>query len=167
MATYDMEVNLAKDRKRATTNMTVIHATMKQMIRVKGHGRKLYMDNYFSSPDLYNEITAEKINCWSTDRQDCKGMMDDRSKTPKLKQGDITIRKNCNMTAVVWKNKHDVQVLTNIHDPPAESNFCDESGNALKPASVEDYNQHMNYVNKSEGMASSYSISRRTWKWKK
>jgi hypothetical protein len=31
-------------------------------------------------------------------------------------------------------------MLTNIHVSPAEGNFYDESGNALKPATVEDYN---------------------------
>ena len=46
------------------------------------------------------------------------------------------------MTAVIWKEKHDVHVLTNIHDP-AEGNFCDESGNPLKSAIVEDCNRHM------------------------
>jgi hypothetical protein len=58
-------------------------------------------------------------------------------------------------------------ILTNIHDPPAEGNFCDESGNALKPAIVADYNRHMGYVDKGDRMANSYSISRRTWKWMK
>jgi hypothetical protein len=56
--TYDMEVYLGKDRKRATTHMTVTHATVKQRTRrVQRRGHKLYMDNYFSSPDLYNDLT--------------------------------------------------------------------------------------------------------------
>jgi hypothetical protein len=58
-------------------------------------------------------------------------------------------------------------MLTNMHVSPAEGNFCDESGNALKPAIMEDYNRHMGYVDKSDRMANSYSISRRTWKWTK
>ena len=56
--TYDMEVYSGKDRKRATIDMTVTHATVKQLIRsVQGRGHKLYMDDYFSSPDLYNDLT--------------------------------------------------------------------------------------------------------------
>jgi hypothetical protein len=31
-------------------------------------------------------------------------------------------------------------MLTNIHVSPAEGNFCDDSGNTLTPAIVEDYN---------------------------
>jgi hypothetical protein len=62
MATHDMEVYLAKDRKWATTNTKVTHATVKQMITVEEHRRKLYMDSNFSSPDLYG-LTKQKINC--------------------------------------------------------------------------------------------------------
>jgi hypothetical protein len=41
---------------------------------------------------------------------------------------------------MVWKDKCDMHILKNIHDPPAERNFCDEGANTLKPATVEDYN---------------------------
>jgi len=43
------------------------------------------------------------------------------------------------MTAVVWKDNHDMHMLTDIYDLPAEGNFCDESGNTLIPAIVEEY----------------------------
>jgi hypothetical protein len=81
--TYDMEVYLGKDRQRARTDMTATPAMVKQLTRrVKGHGHKLYMDNYFSSPDLYDDLTKQKINCCGTVRPHHKGMPDDfRSKT--------------------------------------------------------------------------------------
>lgn len=69
------------------------------------------------------------------------------------------------MTAVIWKEKHDVHVLTNIHDP-AEGNFCDESGNPLKSAIVEDCNQHMGYVNKSD-ICEQLLYQSPMWKWTK
>jgi hypothetical protein len=47
-------------------------------------------------------------------------MPDDfRSKILKLKWGD--------MTAIVWKDKSDVHMLTYIHNPLAECNYCDKS----------------------------------------
>jgi hypothetical protein len=58
-----------------------------------------------------------------------------------------------------------MHMLTNMHNPPAEGNFCEESGNALRPEIVEHYNQHMGYIDKSDRMANSHSIGRRTWKW--
>jgi hypothetical protein len=91
-------------------------------------------------------------------------MPDDcRSKTLKMKGGHIRLTRG-DMIAVVWKDKCDVNMLTNIHDPPDEGDFCDESGNTLKPAVMEDNNQHMGYVDKSDRMVNSYSISHYIWK---
>jgi len=70
------------------------------------------------------------------------------------------------MTTVVWKDNHDMHMLSYINDPPAEGNFCDESGNSLKPAIVEDYNQHMGYINNwQNGKQLLYQSP--TWKWTK
>jgi hypothetical protein len=60
-----------------------------------------------------------------------------------------------NLTAVVWKDKRDMNMLMNMHHPPAEGNFYDEHGNTLKSAIAQDYNRHMGYVD-------SYTISRWT-----
>jgi hypothetical protein len=54
-----------------------------------------------------------------------------------------------------------------MHYPPAESNFCDEHGNALKPAIIQDYNGHMRYIDKSDHMMNTYSTSKWTRKWTK
>ena len=51
--------------------------------------------------------------------------------------------------------------------PPVEGNFTDESGQAIRPRVVEDYNAHMGFVDKSDRMVNSYGIARRTWKWTK
>ena len=47
-----------------------------------------------------------------------------------------------------------------------EGNFTEESGQAIKPRVVEDYNAYMGFVDKSDRMVS-YGIARRTWKWTK
>jgi len=68
------------------------------------------------------------------------------------------------LTALLWRDKRDICILTSIHDPPAEGNFCDNNGKAIKPQIVADYNRHMGYVDKGDGMANSYSINHHTWK---
>jgi len=65
------------------------------------------------------------------------------------------------------RDKRDVRILTNIHDPPADGNFCNNKGKAIQPQIVADYNRHMVYVDKGNRMANSYSINHRTWKWTK
>ena len=71
------------------------------------------------------------------------------------------------MTAILWRDKRDVCMLTNTHNAPAEGNFCNEGRKAIKLQIMMDYNHHMGYVDKGDRMANSYSISRRTFKWAK
>jgi hypothetical protein len=85
----------------------------------------------------------------------------------RTKKGDIITRVRGNQSIVRWKDRHDVYVLTNMHTPPVEGNFCDESGRATKPRVIEDYNARMGYVDKLDRMVNSYGIARRTWKWTK
>jgi len=92
---------------------------------------------------------------------------DIKPKTLRLKCGDIRVRTRGDLTAVVWKDKRDVYLLTNIHDPLREGNHRDEHGNAIKPAIVADYNRHMGHVDNSDRLANSYTASSQTWKWTK
>jgi hypothetical protein len=79
-----------------------------------------------------------------------------------LKRGKIQVRVRGNMTALVWKDKQDIHTFTNMHNPPAEVNFCDEHGNAIKPTIMEEYSKHTSFVDKMNRMAKSYSISCQT-----
>jgi hypothetical protein len=54
-----------------------------------------------------------------------------------------------------------------IHDAPAEGNFCDDNGASIKSQIVANYRRHMSYVDKGDRMANSYSINRHTWRWTK
>ncbi|PNF29671.1 PiggyBac transposable element-derived protein 4 [Cryptotermes secundus] len=167
--TYDMTVYLGKQRQLATEQITSTHGIVLQLIRrVEGLGHKIYMDNYFSSPALFDDLLDRKINSCGTVRNDRRGMPQDiRPKSMKLKKGDVVTRVKGHLSVVRWKDKRDVYVLTNLHPPPLEGNFRDESGHAVKPHVIEDYNAHMGFVDKSDRMVNSYGIARRTWKWTK
>ena len=126
------------------------------------------MDNFFSSPDLFDELAQKKISCCGTVRLNRKGMPKDlEPKALRLKSDDIRARTRGDLTAVVWRDKRDVCLLTNIRDPPTEGNYRDEHRNTIKPAIVADYNRHMGHVDNADRMANSYTASRQTWKWKK
>jgi len=85
----------------------------------------------------------------------------------KLQRGDLPVRTRGDLTAILWRDKRDVRILINIHDPPAEGNFCNSNGTAIEPQIGADYNRHMGCVDKGDRMANSYSINRRKWKWTK
>ena len=122
----------------------------------------------FSYTKLENSITfpRNKLHSCGTVRPNRKGMPQDLC-PKKMVRGDLQVRARGELTAVLWRYKWDVRILTNIHDPPAEGNFCDNNGKAIKLQIVADYNRQIGYVDKGDGMANSYSINRRAWKWTK
>jgi hypothetical protein len=79
--------------------------------------------------------------------------------------GNLQVWTRGDLTAILWRDKRNVRILTNIHAAPTEGNFCDNNGKAIKPQIVADYNCHMGYVDKGSRMTNTYSINRRTWKW--
>jgi hypothetical protein len=130
---------------------------------IRNVGHKLYMDNCFSSPNLFDNLHTKTINSCGTDRTNQKEMLWNFGK--KLKWDDTKTRVWGNKTATIWKDKRNVNMM-DMHHPPAEGNLYDGHGNTLRPATVQDYNMHT-VVDKSDIMTNSYSIKRHTWKWTK
>jgi hypothetical protein len=59
---YNMRVYLGKDRTCATDTMTATHDTVAGLMRrVENVGHKLYMDNFFSFPDLLCHRNLERL----------------------------------------------------------------------------------------------------------
>jgi len=119
--TYDMNVYLGKDRQRAAQHLTATHNTLVNLTRgVEGFGHKLYMDNFFPSPDLYDDLTQKKIFCCGTVRLYRKGMpKDHKPKTLRMKGGDIRVRTRGDLTAVVWKDPCASWQTSTIHPEKA------------------------------------------------
>ena len=108
--TYDVNVFLGKDRQRAAQHLAATHNTVANLTNgVEGLGHKLYMDKFFSSPDLYDDLAQKKILCCGMVRLHRKGMPKDlKPKALRLKHGDIRVRTRGDLTAVVWKDKRHV-----------------------------------------------------------
>jgi len=69
---------------------------------------------FFPSPNLYDDLAQKKIFYCGTVRLHRKGMPKDlKPKTLRLKRGDIRVRTRGDLTAVAWKGKRDVCLLTN------------------------------------------------------
>jgi hypothetical protein len=108
--------------------MTATHAIVRsQTRRLERVGHRLFIDNFFSSPDFLDDLHTRDINCYRTVRQNCKGMprcFD--SRILKLKWGDTHARVRGKLSALVWKDRKDVHILTSIHRPSTEGNLSDE-----------------------------------------
>jgi hypothetical protein len=79
---------------------------------------------------------------------------------PKSMKGHTVTRVKGNLSVVCWKDKRDVYVLTNMHSPSVDCNFRDESGNAIKPRVIKDYNAHKDFVDKSDRMETAMEFLR-------
>jgi hypothetical protein len=106
--TYYMKVYLGRDSLSATDDMTATHATVRHSTcRVEGLGRKLFMDNFFSSPRLFDDLLRRKIHSCGTVWPNRKDMPSDFGPKKKLKltKGDIRGRTRGNLTALAWKDR--------------------------------------------------------------
>jgi len=122
------------------------------------------MDNFFSSPRLFDDLDGHKINSCGTVRPERKDLPHDFG--PKqLKRGDVRVKTRGGLTSLVWKDRREVYMLTNMDPPPAEGNFSDNSNCPMKPHIMEQYNRHMGFVNISDRMANSYLMDRCNLKW--
>ena len=68
-----------------------------------------------------------------------------------FKWGDLQVQTRGDLT-ILWRDKRDIRILTNIHDTPAGGNFCDTNGKAIKIQIVVDYDRHTGYVDKVDRM---------------
>jgi hypothetical protein len=86
-------------------------------------------------------------------------------KTLKLKRGDVRLKSRGFLTALVWNDRRQIYVLTNIDTQPAQGNFCDSS---IRPGNlqiVERYKRLMCFVESSVCMVNSPAKIRHNLKW--
>jgi hypothetical protein len=85
--TYNMNMYLGKDGKRVIPSMIATRATVTGLPARTEHGYKLYMDNFFSSTALFDDLYTKTINCYGTVRPNREGMPKNFGHKTKLKRG--------------------------------------------------------------------------------
>jgi len=100
--TCAMRVYLGKDSQSSTDDIIPTHATVRHLTRrVEGLGHKLFMDNFFSSPRLSDDLDRHKINSCGTVQRNRKDMPRDFGpKKLKLKRGDVRMKTRGCLTAL-------------------------------------------------------------------
>ena len=119
-----MRLYLGKDSRSATDDMTATHATVRHLTSIV----LVFMDNFFSSHRLFDDLLRRKIHSCGTVRPNRKVMPSVFGpKKLNLRKGDVRVRTGGNLTALAWKDRRDVYILINMDPPPEEGNFCDDS----------------------------------------
>lgn len=131
------------------------------------NGHTLFVDNWYTSPSLFDYLYKNKTTACGTVKRNRKNMP---TFTEKLEKSEFTHRSTENLLAVKWKDKREVHMLTSCHIPGAkETGKKDrETGRVImKPTCVVDYNENMGAVDKSDMLLSSTECVRKTMKWYK
>jgi len=73
--TCAMRVYLGNDSQSASDDMTATHATVRNLTsRDEGLGHKLFLENFFTSPRLFEDLDGHKINSCGTVQPNKKDM---------------------------------------------------------------------------------------------
>jgi hypothetical protein len=73
-----MKIHVGKKIQHRVQNLTIAHVTVNE--KLQGHGHKSYMDNFFASPQLFQDLAMKNIYCCGTVRPNRTGMPQDLRK---------------------------------------------------------------------------------------
>jgi hypothetical protein len=104
--TDDMNVYLGEQCKNAAGDVTATHSTVELVGRVENKGHKLYVNSYFSSPQLFYDLCNRKLCSCGTVQHNRNNMPANFGpKQLKFKKGDIVSKVHDNLKAICWKDE--------------------------------------------------------------
>jgi hypothetical protein len=135
------------------------------------NGHHVYLDNYYTSPELFSELYLLNTYACGTLRKNRIGTPEALKRpTLKLKPSECIFRRKDNLLAVKFHDKRDVHALTTIHQATVSVlNKIDHNTHApvTKPTCIVDYIASMGGVDVADQMNQNYSCLRKTTKWYK
>jgi hypothetical protein len=88
---------------------------MELMAPYQSRGHNLYIDNWYSSPTVFEKLLQTDTNVVGTIRLNRKNMPEELKKQ-KLEKGDAIATYSHKMMAVKWQDEKPVTILTMMHD---------------------------------------------------
>ena len=134
---------------------------------VLGKGYMLFVDNYYTSPTLFDALFAEDTMAVGTARLNRREMPKALKET-KLTRGQAVFRQRENLTAVKWRDKRDVTILSTVNKATFTlTNRVNRTTGELVtlPTAIVLYNKYMGGVDRCDQLNKYYTITRKTIKW--
>ena len=134
----------------------------------------IFFDNFFSSVNLLSILLEKKTYACGTIRANRKEWPESfkKPKTLKLKQGEYKQLQSGEITATLWHDKRDVQIISSNCDasiiknvPRTASKNYNEKINIPCPLPIIQYNNNMGGVDLLDQKRSYYGIGRSSRKW--
>ena len=132
-----------------------------------GKGHEVYMDRFYTSIRLFQELYSQRTVAVGTCMPNRKGLPKIFS-GQKLTKGTVISCRQGPVLAIKWCDKREVLMLSTKHIPTMTSVSVKAPGGhhkKLKPTVVQDYNAYMQGVDNSDQMLKYYSFNRKTMKW--
>ena len=135
-------------------------------------GRRVYMDNFYTSVDLYeNLMFLDTLACGTVNlnRKYLPKSLKRKTLNRNLKKGHTLHRRKGHLLVVRWQDKRKVTVLSSIHHATEAVAKIDFENRAVyKPTAIIDYNKLMGAVDTNDQLLDYNRVARKTIKpWKK
>ena len=137
---------------------------------VLDQGHHVYMDNFFVSPALFNELADRNTGACGTLRLNRTGVPESFS-THVVAKGETYTHREDKMLFVLWKDKRPVSLLTTIHNSSTFTNrirsrFAEGHYRTVeKPRAIGLYSRYMGGVDLSDQQLSYNQSTHRSVKW--
>ena len=142
---------------------SVVMTLMKPYLN-KGHS--LFLDNWYTSPRLFEKLHEFKTGACGTVRKNRLGPV----KFSQLTKGDFDYNNTNILMALKWQDRREVIILSTIHKPkmfPTRKNDWKTQKVIAKPECIIDFNENMGSVDKTDMQISFIECVRKTAKWYK
>lgn len=132
-------------------------------------GYTLFLDNWYSSPNIFEYLLQNDTNAIGTARPDRKNMPKEL-RTLKLKKGETSARSSRGILALKWIDRKDVYMLSTKH---SNAQMVDtgkkriqkggkrDEKNTMKPQCVIEYNQGMGGVDRQDQRLACFPVMRK------
>ena len=162
-------------------NMDIYHRVKKSLVdtvqnlltdQCHNLWHSLYMDNFYSSVTMSEQLLEKKIHTVGTIRMN-RGVPSEIKNLKRMKRHEVVARDNGKVMVLSWKDKRIVTAISTKHNDSAVQITRRKSGGngeneiVFKPNVIVDYNQHMSGVDHVNQMLAYYPCTRKSLKWTK
>ena len=155
---WNWRLYTGKEVDRPESSLGLAHQVVLDLLdddRLRSKGYRVFMDNFYSSPDLFRDLKKEGFEACGTLRSNRRGIPAE-VKEVRLRKGESHFSQDDSLLFMKWKDKRDVTMLSTFHDDTfiekrRRTRLASDGVEVIqKPAVVEDYNQHMGGVDKGK-----------------
>ena len=150
------------------SNLSPTDVVLSLTSRYQYRSHIVYLDRYFTSPSLLDQLLQVGIRSCGTVRKDRVGLPTlYKTVAAEMNQGEMRYWQRGELGAIVWKDRRAVYLLT-THKSPIETALVSRSGSSMQtsvPAAVLDYNKYKGGVDTIDQMRGSYALGRKSKKW--